>query len=81
MVTETKAITAALSAAPWRWPGDAASRGRLPGRLVEEGHAASAQQQVRAGKARRGAVIRAAGLLTGDYGTDYLSELREDWST
>jgi hypothetical protein len=79
MITETDAVARALDDAAKRWPEDSHSRAKLLLRLLAEGHRAVVGQHERTADARRDAVSRTAGVLTGVYGQDYLSRLREDW--
>lgn len=78
VITETDKIAAALGAAERRWP-EVASRSRLLVRLIEEGSRAVQGRQERALAQRQDAATRTSGILTGVYGEDYLSRLREDW--
>jgi hypothetical protein len=79
VITETDQIVRALDAAARRWPADSGNRAKLLARLVEEGHQAVVGQRERDANARRDAVARTSGVLTGVYGDGYLAELREDW--
>ena len=79
LITETDQVTRALAAAAQRWPDDAHSRTKLLVRLVEEGRQAVEGQREHAAKGHRDTVTRTAGALTGVYGPNYLTELREDW--
>lgn len=74
-VTETDAIAHALDIAGQRWPGK--TRAQLLALLVEEGVRHLQDDEVR----RQGLITDTSGALTDIYGTDYLAELREDWST
>ncbi|MDN5798314.1 MAG: hypothetical protein L0H79_21550 [Intrasporangium sp.] len=78
VVTETDAVARALDHAAERWP-DERSRAKLLLRLVEEGHRVLVGQRAEGVNARRDAVARTAGVLTGVYGPGYLAGLREDW--
>jgi phytoene/squalene synthetase len=69
----------ALDDAARHWPDDKGNRARLLARLVEEGHRAVIRQRERDAAARRDALTRTSGALTGAYGTDYLAGLRTDW--
>lgn len=79
VITETEDIALAIDDAAGRWPEDRNNRAKLLRRLIEEGHHALARQQERAAVDRRSAIIGTSGALTGMYGPDYLSELRQDW--
>ena len=48
-------------------------------RLMEEGHRAINDRDWSIAHARRAAVARTSGALTGSYGADYLKNLRADW--
>lgn len=78
VVTETEQITRALDDAARRWPEER-NRAKLLLRLVHEGHQAVIAQHKRRVTARQEAIARTSGALTGSYGRDYLTELREDW--
>ena len=69
----------ALDDAAQRWPQDSHSRARLLVHLVEEGHRALVRDATERAAARRAAVERTSGALTGLYDADYLAELRNDW--
>lgn len=73
-VTETDAITSALDIAARRWPGK--TRAQLVALLVEEGVRHLKEDEVH----RQGLITATSGALTDIYGTDYLGQLREDWS-
>ena len=79
MVTESEQIARALDDAAQHWPNDRGNRSKLLLRLVEEGHRVVLDQRARQVDARRDAVGRTSGALTGVYGGDYLTALREDW--
>jgi hypothetical protein len=79
VITETEQIVRALDDAARRWPVDSGNRAKLLARLVEEGHRAVVEQRERDADARRDAIARTSGALTGVYGDDYLAELRADW--
>jgi len=72
-------VAQALDDAARRWPADSGNRAKLLLHLVEEGHRAVVGQQESAVRECRNAVARTSGALTGCYGEDYLTELREDW--
>lgn len=78
VITETDKVAAALDVAERRWP-DEPSRSRLLVRVIEEGRLAMEGERERDLTQRREAVMRTSGVLTGVYGVDYLTELREDW--
>jgi len=78
-ITETDEVARALDEAAQRWPEDAGARGRLLVRLVEAGQAAINGDRDSERNARRQAVRRTAGILTGVYRPDELKRLREDW--
>jgi len=46
---------------------------------MEEGHRAINDRDWSIAHARRAAVARTSGALTGSYGADYLKNLRADW--
>jgi len=46
---------------------------------MEEGHRAINDRDGSIAHARRAAVARTSGALTGSYGADYLKNLRADW--
>jgi hypothetical protein len=79
VITETEQVIRALDDAARRWPEDSGNRARLLMHLVEEGHRAVVGQHDHAVAARRDAVTKTSGALTGVYGTDYLAGLRDDW--
>jgi glutathione S-transferase len=79
LITETDAVAQALDDAAGRWPADRGNRAKLLLHLLDEGHRAVSGQAELAAKARRKAVARTSGVLTGVYGAGYLAELRKDW--
>jgi hypothetical protein len=79
VVTETEPVARALDDAARRWPAESHNRARLLLRLVEEGHRSVVAYHERMVADRRDAVSRTLGALTGCYGADYLTELRQDW--
>ncbi|MBV8996642.1 MAG: hypothetical protein JO287_23720 [Pseudonocardiales bacterium] len=79
MITESEQVARALDDAAQRWPSDRGNRSKLLLRLVEEGHRVVLDQRAREVDAQRDAVGRTSGALTGVYGGDYLTALREDW--
>jgi hypothetical protein len=79
VITETEQIVRALDDAAKRWPADRDNRAKLLAHLVEEGHRAVVGELERDTSARRDAVARTSGALTGAYGDGYLADLREDW--
>lgn len=75
--TETDDLAQALDAAARSWPE--LSRPQLLVRLaIEGGHAAQQAQEQRC-RRRRDAVSRNRATLTGTYGVDYLTKLRDEW--
>lgn len=76
-VTETDDLAAALDAAAQRWPG--LSRAQLLVRLALEGDRAAKQAQQEHRQRRLAALRHHSGILTGNYGPDYLERLRQDW--
>lgn len=76
-ITETDDVAAALDLAAERWPEE--SRADLLRRLVDEGRRALDAEREEGLRARRAALRRAAGSMTGVYRTDELERLREDW--
>lgn len=79
LITETEAVARALDDAARRWPEDSHSRPKLLLHLLEEGHRAVIQSDEAELTARREAVARSRGALTGAYGEGYLRQLREEW--
>jgi hypothetical protein len=79
LVTETDQVAKALDDAAHRWPQDSGSRTKLLVHLVEEGHRALLEDVAKRAAARRAAIERTSGVLTGTYGPEYLTQLREDW--
>jgi glutathione S-transferase len=79
VITETDEIARALDEAARRWPEDSGNRSRLLARLVREGYQVVIRQRERETRARRDAVARTSGALTGAYGEGYLAALRQDW--
>lgn len=77
-ITETDEVAAALDAAARRWP-EVTQRSELLRRLVAAGHLAVSAHHDREVTARRAAVHRTAGALTGIYEPGELAELRQDW--
>ena len=78
-ITETDAITRALDAAARRWPQDKERPSKLLLDLVHEGHRAIEAREERETSARRAAIAKTSGALTGAYPKGYLEQLREDW--
>ncbi|HYZ01690.1 MAG TPA: hypothetical protein VFA92_09360 [Candidatus Binatia bacterium] len=78
-ITETDEIARALDEAARRWPRERHARGKLLQRLVVEGYQALREQGAHATVARREAIARSSGVLTGDYGDSYLDDLRSEW--
>jgi len=68
-----------LDDAARRWPAESGNRTTLLRRLLDEGHRAIVGLQKYQTTDRRDAVARTSGALTGAYGQDYLTDLREDW--
>ena len=79
VITETDDVARALDDAARRWPSERANRRKLLLRLMEEGHRAIGDHNESSGAARRAALARTSGALTGSYGADYLKDLRADW--
>lgn len=79
MITETDDVARALDEAARQWPEDRDARARLILRLVGLGHETLQERKADAARRRREAGRRTKGMLTGVYGPDYLSRLREDW--
>lgn len=79
VVTETDSISHALNDAAVRWPEDSGSRSRLLLRLIHEGHRSLLDESADQNEARRDAITRTSGALTGAFGPGYLEDLREDW--
>jgi hypothetical protein len=78
-ITETDDITDALEIARRAWPDLADKPGALLRRLILAGRNAVVHDQAAADQKRRQAVEATAGAMTGVFGPDYLTELREDW--
>lgn len=79
LITETDLIAEALNDAARRWPEDQGSRAKLLVHLVEEGHQSILARSKERAEARRAAIDRTIGALTGTYEVGYLERLREDW--
>ena len=79
LVTETDQVARAIDDAAQRWPQDSGSRSKLLVHLVEEGHRAVLQEVAKRTAGRRAVIERTSGVLTGTYGPEYLTRLREDW--
>lgn len=79
VITETDAVARALDDAAQRWPEDADNRAALVRRLLEEGHRSIAEEQMARLLARREAVARSSGSMSGVYEPGYLEKLRQDW--
>ena len=77
-LTETDELVEALDVAAKQWP-EVRSRRELLLRLVEEGRDAVAQQHAGETQARREAIKRTSGSLTGSFEPGYLERLRRDW--
>lgn len=77
-LTETDELAEALDTAAARWP-DVRSRRELLLRLVKEGRDVIAHEHAAEVAARREAILRASGALTGAFEPGYLERLREDW--
>ncbi len=77
LVTETDELAAVLDAAAQRWPD--VSRPQLLVRLALQGHRAAQQAHGERRRRRLAAIREHSGAMTGTYGPDYLTELREDW--
>lgn len=80
MVTETAELARALDAAARRWPAERGDRAKLLRRLLDEGYRAILVEHEKTAAARRQAVERTAGALSGVFGEGYLDRLRDDWS-
>ena len=76
LITETDEIGEALDLAAERWPDEASSRAALMRRLLMEGHRSITDAQDHLREARRAALARTSGTLTGLFGDDYLEEPR-----
>jgi len=79
VITETDEIEHALDDAARRWPDDSTNRRALLLRLVAEGHRAVTSRQAVDIANRLEAVASTSGALTGVYGVEYLTDLRQDW--
>lgn len=79
MVTETADLARALDAAARRWPAERGDRAKLLRRLLDEGYRAILLEDDKKAVARRQAVERTAGTLSGVFGQSYLDRLRDDW--
>ncbi|MBY6388513.1 hypothetical protein HG717_32030 [Rhodococcus erythropolis] len=76
-VTETDDLAEALDRAAERWPG--ISRPQLLVRLALQGDRAAVEAREARRDRRLAAIAELGGSLSGVYGPDYLSDLREDW--
>ena len=72
-------VTRALDAAARRWPDDKDRPSKLLLDLVLEGQRAIEAREERATAARRAAIAKTSGALTGVYPEGYLEDLRKDW--
>ena len=79
LITETDDVAAAIDTAAMQWPEDAESRASLVRRLILEGQRAVIDKRDGEREDWLAAVRRSSGALTGSYGADYLSKLRDDW--
>jgi len=78
-ITGTDAVARALDDAARRWPAERGNPRKLLLRLMEEGHRAINDRDGSIAHARRAAVARTSGALTGVNGAEYLKDLRADW--
>ncbi len=78
-ITESDEIARALRDAAEHWPEDRGSPRLLLEHLVAEGHRVLTHRHDADAQARRAAVLRTAGGLTGAYPAGYLDDLRGDW--
>jgi len=69
----------ALGDAARQWPHDRERPTKLLLDLLREGHRAITADAARATAARRAAIARTGGALTGSYPAGYLDDLRGDW--
>jgi hypothetical protein len=76
-VTETPEVARALDLAAQRWPHE--SRSKLLLRLVIAGVDQLEHDQRVNAEVHREAVTSSSGRYGEAFGTDYLTELREDW--
>jgi hypothetical protein len=81
MLTETEELARALDDAARRWPQDRERPAKLLLDLVREGHRAISEDARHAIAARRAAIERTSGALSGTYPPGYLEDLRGDWPT
>lgn len=81
MITETDEVARALDDAARQWPHDRERRTKLLLDLVREGHRAITADAALTTAARRAAIERTGGALTGSYPAGYLDDLRGDWPT
>lgn len=76
-VTESDELAAALDGAAQRWPG--LSRAQLIVRLALEGDRAAQRVDEDRRCRRLAAVRRHSGALSGAYGPNYLTRVRDEW--
>ena len=76
-MTETDELAAALDEAETRWP--ALSRSQILVRLALEGSRLAQRERDERRRRRLAALHQRSGVLTGTYGPDYLTRIREDW--
>ena len=72
-------MSAALAVAARRWPAEQGNATRLLNRLIEQGRRSIEDAEKQGRQERLAAIERTAGALSGVFGPDALTELREDW--
>lgn len=78
-LTETPELARALDAAGEVWPELRDDRGALLRKLVEAGHESVVHMAAERVAARRLAIRRAAGAVTGSYPQDAAEQLKAEW--
>jgi len=79
MVTETDRLAQAMDAAAELWPEIAADRGALLRKILQQGMDSVENERTARVEARRTAVRRSAGALTGLWPDGGRDQLRDEW--